>query len=73
MYAEMGKQSNTMIFSERPADINTLLAQASKVISGALAVPSGPSAAREPIRDSPGATSTLAPYEDLLGDKYTGK
>ncbi|CAN0253742.1 unnamed protein product, partial [Ectocarpus fasciculatus] len=36
MYGEMGKQSNTMIFADRPADVNALLAQASKVISGAL-------------------------------------
>lgn len=28
MYGEMGKQSNTMIFSERPADVQSLLVQA---------------------------------------------
>jgi len=32
MYGTMGKQSNTMIFSDRPADINALLAQASAVV-----------------------------------------
>jgi hypothetical protein len=31
MYGEMGAKSNTMIFSDRPADINTLMAQASTV------------------------------------------
>lgn len=28
MYGEMGKQSNTMLFNDRPADVNALLAQA---------------------------------------------
>lgn len=34
MYGEMGKQSNTMIFSDRPADLHALLAQAAAVIKG---------------------------------------
>ena len=34
MYSEIGQKSNTMIFNERPADINALLAQASMVVSG---------------------------------------
>ncbi len=29
MYGQMGAQSNTMLFQERPADLNALLAQAS--------------------------------------------
>ena len=33
MYGEMGQKSNTMIFSDKPADINALLAQAASVIS----------------------------------------
>jgi regulator of protease activity HflC (stomatin/prohibitin superfamily) len=33
MYSEMGQKSNTMIFSDKPADINALLAQASAVLS----------------------------------------
>jgi len=32
MYSEMGKQSNTMIFSDRPADVNSLIAQAAAVV-----------------------------------------
>lgn len=28
MYGEMGKASNTMLFSDRPADVNALIAQA---------------------------------------------
>lgn len=27
MYGEMGKSSNTMLFSDRPADVNALIAQ----------------------------------------------
>lgn len=33
MYAEIGSKSNTMMFSERPADINALLAQVGTVMS----------------------------------------
>jgi regulator of protease activity HflC (stomatin/prohibitin superfamily) len=32
MYSEMGQKSNTMIFNDRPADINALMAQASAVV-----------------------------------------
>ena len=32
MYADIGQKSNTMIFSERPADVNTLFAQAAAVL-----------------------------------------
>lgn len=35
MYGEMGAKSNTMVFSEKPADINALLAQASIVVGAA--------------------------------------
>ena len=37
MYGEMGKQSNTILFNERPADVNALLVQAMaamKVVAG---------------------------------------
>lgn len=33
MYSEIGSKSNTMIFSERPGDVNALLAQAAAVFS----------------------------------------
>ena len=32
MYGEMGAASNTMLFSDRPADVNSLLAQAATVL-----------------------------------------
>jgi regulator of protease activity HflC (stomatin/prohibitin superfamily) len=32
MYSDIGQKSNTMIFSERPGDLNALLAQASSVV-----------------------------------------
>jgi len=35
MYGEMGSKSNTMLFNERPADVNALLAQAALAISSA--------------------------------------
>lgn len=33
MYSDMGQKSNTMIFSERPGDVNALLAQAQAVLA----------------------------------------
>ena len=35
MYASIGEKSNTMIFNDKPGDVNALLAQASAVISAA--------------------------------------
>jgi hypothetical protein len=32
MYSDIGQKSNTMIFSDRPADVNALLAQATAVV-----------------------------------------
>jgi regulator of protease activity HflC (stomatin/prohibitin superfamily) len=37
MYGEMGKASNTMIFSQNPADMNSLMAQAASVFDSAKA------------------------------------
>lgn len=37
MYGEMGQKSNTMIFSDKPADINALFAQASSVFAASQA------------------------------------
>lgn len=39
MYGEMGSQSNTMIFSDKPGDFNTLLAQAAAVLKSTNATP----------------------------------
>lgn len=41
MYGEIGQKSNTMFFSDRPADVNSLLAQAAAVMSGAKILPGG--------------------------------
>ena len=35
LFAVIGKTSNTMIFNDKPADVNALLAQASSVINAA--------------------------------------
>ena len=32
MYGAMGSQSNTMIFSERPGDLNALMAQVAAIV-----------------------------------------
>ena len=37
MYSDIGQKSNTMIFSDRPADVNALLAQAAAVVSSTAA------------------------------------
>ncbi len=36
MYSDIGNKSNTMIFSERPGDINALMAQATSVVTGTM-------------------------------------
>jgi regulator of protease activity HflC (stomatin/prohibitin superfamily) len=44
MYGEMGKQSNTILFNERPADVTALMAQAMMALRATTAgdgVPSG--------------------------------
>lgn len=33
MYSDIGQKSNTMIFSDQPANINALMAQASAVVN----------------------------------------
>lgn len=38
MYADIGQKSNTMIFNDRPADVNTLFAQASTVVGASQGV-----------------------------------
>lgn len=39
MYGEMGKQSNTIIFNERPADVNALLTQAVTAMQAVTSAP----------------------------------
>jgi regulator of protease activity HflC (stomatin/prohibitin superfamily) len=55
MYGEMGAQSNTMIFSDKPGDLNALLAQASAVMNVASGAGAG---------DLPAAAHAIA------ADKY---
>ena len=38
MYGDIGQKSNTMIFSDRPGDVNALLAHASTIIKSATAI-----------------------------------
>jgi hypothetical protein len=39
MYSDIGQKSNTMIFSDRPADVNALMAQASAVLNASKTSP----------------------------------
>ena len=41
MYGEMGKESNTMIFNDRPADVSALLVQAVTAMNAATRPPKG--------------------------------
>ena len=41
MYSDIGQKSNTMIFNDRPADVNALLAQAGTVLNASKGFPSG--------------------------------
>ena len=38
MYGEIGQKSNTMFFSDKPADVNALMAQAATVFKAAPAL-----------------------------------
>jgi len=54
MYGEMGKQSNTILFNERPADVNALLTQAATAMQAATSA----TASKKAVSTSP--SSTLA-------------
>eukprot|EP00903_Cladosiphon_okamuranus_P011323 g10674.t1 len=54
MYGEMGKSSNTMLFSDRPADVNALIAQAAAVLNAAGAGPKAATGA------APGTTPAIS-------------
>jgi hypothetical protein len=43
MYSDIGQKSNTMVFSDRPADVNALMAQASLVVGSLGNTTSNPS------------------------------
>jgi regulator of protease activity HflC (stomatin/prohibitin superfamily) len=53
MYGEMGKQSNTILFNERPADVNALLTQAVTAMQAASAATKSISAETTPAFESP--------------------
>ena len=57
MYSEMGQKSNTMIFSDRPADINALLAQASAVMSASSSSSSSSSSSANNIASAAAAAA----------------
>ena len=53
MYGEMGKQSNTILFNERPADVNALLAQSMATLKVV-----GEATSEKPVVSSANETST---------------
>ena len=58
MYSDIGQKSNTMIFSDRPADVNALLAQAStvvKALNNPSATPASPASSAAPKASIPSA------------------
>ncbi len=52
MYADIGQKSNTMIFNDRPADVNALMAQAGAVVQAGQGV-SAAAAAAKPTAKAP--------------------
>jgi regulator of protease activity HflC (stomatin/prohibitin superfamily) len=63
MYGEMGKQSNTILFNDRPADVNALLVQAVTAIKVATAEPARPAAA-EPHQEIAQAETVEEPTNE---------
>lgn len=61
MYGEMGKQSNTILFNERPADVNALLAQA---VTAMQAVSSATTAAPTTVEIQENSSSPSSPSDD---------
>jgi hypothetical protein len=60
MYSEIGQKSNTMIFSDKPADVNALLAQATSVVTAAAAnTPTSPISLDGTDQDSKGHTTRI--------------
>jgi regulator of protease activity HflC (stomatin/prohibitin superfamily) len=63
MYGEMGKQSNTILFNDRPADVNALLVQAVTAIKVATAEPASPAVA-EPLQEISQAETVEEPTNE---------
>jgi regulator of protease activity HflC (stomatin/prohibitin superfamily) len=64
MYGEMGKQSNTILFNDRPADVSSLMAQAMTAMK---AVSAEPTTQQKPVAqiEAAAAASKKAPVKDL--------
>ncbi len=64
MYSDIGQKSNTMIFSDRPADVNALLAQATAVVRSMAAPASGESNAAAASRSVSESSDSSDEYEE---------
>lgn len=69
MYSDIGQKSNTMIFSDRPADVNALLAQAGTVVralhSGSAEGQAVGAASLAGLESTPARRSPPAPETEL--------
>ena len=63
MYGEMGKQSNTILFNERPADVSALLTQAMTAMQAA------PKATNEAAPPAPTAAIEAGPSSSETKEK----
>ena len=70
MYGEMGKQSNTILFNERPADVNALLTQAVTAMQAATNSQAKASSRTVEIPEKSSTTSTTVSGET---DQGSGK
>eukprot|EP01034_Spumella_vulgaris_P039099 gene39099-48290_t len=67
MYSDIGQKSNTMIFSDRPADVNALLAQATAVVRS-MSTPTATSASDTANSDNSAAEDLTYKYDPVEYD-----
>lgn len=78
MYGQIGQSSNTMIFNDRPADVQALLAQSAAVMSAtgtkAMSPPPAPKAAPAPgSSSSPSQSPSPAAVSSQMAEEITHK
>jgi regulator of protease activity HflC (stomatin/prohibitin superfamily) len=66
MYGEMGKQSNTILFNDRPADVSSLMVQAMLAMKAV----SGPETTAAPMAMLEAKATKKAPVEDLTDEVF---
>jgi regulator of protease activity HflC (stomatin/prohibitin superfamily) len=66
MYGEMGSQSNTILFNDRPADVSSLMAQAMTAMKAV----SGEPVKSKPVAQIEATATKKAPVEDLKDEVH---